>query len=67
MIQTLPKSIGLSNNRMIVLDALRRKRNTSDYSGAPVDEKSTEACIIEAQALLSDIKNWLREYHPKLT
>ena len=66
MIQTLPKSIGLSNNRMIVLDALRRKRNISDYSGAPVDEKSTEACISEAQNLLSDINNWLYEHRPEL-
>ena len=67
MIQTLPKSIGLSNNRMIVLDALRRKRNISDYSGAPVDKKSTETCITEAQALLSDVGHWLQKHHPELT
>lgn len=67
MIQTLPKSIGLSSKRMIVLDALRRKRNVSDYSGVPVDEKSTETCITEAQALLSDVERWLQEYHPELT
>jgi hypothetical protein len=33
MIQTLPKSIRLSKERMVVLDALRRKRNVSDYMG----------------------------------
>ncbi len=33
LIQTLPKSMGLSSERMVVLDALRRKRNNSDYSG----------------------------------
>ena len=67
MIQALPKSIGLSNKRMIVLDALRRKRNISDYSGAPVDEKSTETCITEAQTLLSNVERWLQEHHPELT
>ncbi|WP_241021077.1 DNA-binding protein [Burkholderia sp. Ac-20344] len=32
-IQTLPRTIGLPVERMIVLDALRKQRNLSDYSG----------------------------------
>lgn len=33
VLQTLPKTIGLANDRMTVLDALRRKRNLSEYTG----------------------------------
>ncbi|NRB42446.1 MAG: hypothetical protein HRU20_28920 [Pseudomonadales bacterium] len=33
MIQTLPKTVGLDIDRMIELDALRKKRNITDYSG----------------------------------
>jgi hypothetical protein len=33
VIQTLPVSIGLENDRMVFLDKLRRTRNLNDYSG----------------------------------
>src|SRR6266567_5953982 len=59
VIQSLPKSIGLPNERMVVLDVLRRKRNLTDYSGGWVDETSMEQCIAEAKALLRDVEAWL--------
>jgi hypothetical protein len=33
MIQSLPLTIGLANDRWILLDALRKKRNQNDYAG----------------------------------
>ena len=66
VIQSLPKSIGLSRERMVVLDALRRKRNASDYMGGYVDQVSMETCIAEAQALHRSIREWLAQHRPAL-
>ncbi len=35
LIQSLPLTLGVPNATWVVLDALRRKRNTADYSGDP--------------------------------
>lgn len=35
-IQSLPKTIGLDQDTVIVLDALRKQRHLSDYAGDPV-------------------------------
>ena len=66
MIQALTQTIGLEPRRMVVLDALRRKRNLSDYLGADMDENSTQACVTEATRLLADVQAWLTENHPEL-
>jgi len=67
MIQSLPLTIGLSKDRMLVLDAMRRKRNAADYLGDYVDEASVEVCIEQAQLLLSDLERWLAENRLKLS
>jgi hypothetical protein len=61
VIQSLPQTIGLSTERMIVLDVLRRKRNLTDYSGGWIDETSMEQCIVEARCLLRDVEVWLMQ------
>lgn len=66
MIQTLPKTIGLDRKRIVILDALRRKRNAADYMGSYVDQTATDSCIVEAQALLKDVESWLSEHRPDL-
>ncbi len=66
MIQSLPKSIGLSRQRVVVLDALRRKRNAADYMGSYVDQTATDTCISEAQMLLKDVESWLAEHRTDL-
>lgn len=66
VVQSLPKTIGLSNDRMVVLDVFRRKRNLSDYSGDWIDEASTQSCITEAKALLGDVEAWLSKHRPQL-
>ncbi|MBE0502379.1 MAG: hypothetical protein IBX47_13190 [Desulfuromonadales bacterium] len=52
---------------MVVLDALRRKRNAADYLGSYVDQAATAACIAEAQALLLDVEAWLAAHRADLT
>lgn len=50
---------------MIVLDALRKKRNLNDYSGDGVSEEETASCLRAAGALLSDVQEWLKCEHPE--
>lgn len=60
MIQALPHTIGLAAPRMVVLDALRRKRNLNDYLGSNLDEESAQACMREAARLLADVTEWMK-------
>lgn len=61
IIQTLPLTIGLDNERMIVLDKMRRMRNVNDYSGEIVSEEESAACIRSAQSLLTTVTDWLKQ------
>ena len=63
VIQSLPLTIGLSSERMIILDAMRKKRNLNDYLGDGVSEGETESCLRAAEALLDDVLAWLRSNH----
>lgn len=67
VLQTLPTTIGLAADRMTVLDALRRKRNLSDYTGEQTDKASMQHCLEEAQQLLNELIAWLRDNRPDLT
>ena len=66
MIQSLPKSVGLAKETMVVLDALRRKRNAADYLGGYVDQAAVEASIAEAGALLKTVEIWISRHRPDL-
>lgn len=57
VIQSLPKTIGLPNERMIVLDQLRKKRNLSDYTGEDVSSEEADACLRAADALSSSVED----------
>jgi hypothetical protein len=63
MIQSLPLAPGLPNTTWVVLDALRRKRNVSDYQGA-IEPEAVIECIAQATALLTTTHRWLAEHHP---
>jgi hypothetical protein len=65
-IQALIHTIGLESRRMVVLDALRKKRNLNDYLGTDLDDASTQACVSEATRLLDEVKAWLKANHPEL-
>lgn len=66
VIQSLPKTMGLASERMIVLDQLRKKRNLSDYTGEGVSEEQASACARAAEDLAATLKQWLRAAHPEL-
>ncbi|PMS22550.1 DNA-binding protein [Trinickia dabaoshanensis] len=65
-IQTLPQTIGLANDEMIVLDALRKQRNLADYDGDPVPDATARECLLCARSLLSELRRWLNENRPDL-
>ena len=66
VIQSLPKTVGLSNERVIVLDKLRKKRNLSDYSGEGIGEEAAAACVRAAEDLAATVEQWLRAHRPEL-
>ena len=65
-IQSLPVTIGLPAECLSVLDALRRKRNLSDYTGEEIDESFTDSCIHEAKQLMDEVQSWLKQSRPDL-
>lgn len=65
-IQSLNLTLGVPGSRIAALDKLREKRNLSDYTGAPLDEVATEACVDQARLLLAELREWLARTHPEL-
>lgn len=57
-IQTLTKSVGLEPIQVMVLDALRRQRNLSDYSGDLVPDSVAAECLSSAKALRTHVLDW---------
>ena len=66
MIQSLPQTIGLTNNEMILLDQMRKQRNVIDYSGDVVSATLANAAVRQANLLMIQIENWLRKNKPEL-
>jgi hypothetical protein len=65
-IQSLGLTMGVAQPQIIVLDALRRQRNVSDYEGDPVSTATLQACIGQAGQLLASAETWLRTNRPDL-
>ncbi len=65
-IQSLGLTMGVAQPDIIVLDALRRQRNVSDYEGDPVSTATLQACMDHAARLLSHAEQWLRAHRPDL-
>ena len=66
LIQSLPLTLGVPNETWVVLDALRRKRNASDYSGDLVEPEMRAEATVQATALLNTLRAWLKKNHPEL-
>lgn len=66
MIQSLPLTLGVSNDDWLVLDALRKKRNVNDYAGDLIDPESVRECNARAAALQATTRQWLKQHHPQL-
>jgi hypothetical protein len=66
MIQSLPLTLGLSNETWVVLDALRRQRNANDYTGQPIAASAVAECLAQAKALEQAVLGHLRAKHRRL-
>lgn len=64
--QCLTLTLGVPTPEVIVLDALRRQRNVSDYEGDPVSEATLAACLLQADKLLRHTEQWLHQQRPDL-
>ena len=65
-IQTLTSSVGVAPAQVIVLDALRKQRNLSDYSGELIPDAVAAECLASARALHAHVLAWLTAKHPDL-
>lgn len=65
-VQTLTTSAGVATARVIVLDALRKQRSVSDYSGDLIPDAVAAECLASAQALQGHVLAWLKEHRPEL-
>lgn len=52
-LQCLAHTLGLDAQTIVVLDALRKQRNLSDYEGDSVTQTMLDECIAQAQTVLS--------------
>ncbi len=67
MIQSLPKTVGIDIDQMIILDSLRKQRNVADYSGDLVTDSAMEECLSQAESLYETVSAWLEASHPDLS
>lgn len=65
-IQSLPLTMQVDKETVIVLDALRKQRNLNDYEGDPIADGALAACMDEAGKLLAHTRQWLATHHPRL-
>ena len=66
MIQSLPLTLGVGNEVWVLLDAMRRQRNASDYTGAPITPDMVRDCVAQATALRTRLRADLALHHANL-
>lgn len=66
LIQSLPLTMAVPNETWVLLDAIRRKRNASDYSGDIVEADMAAEATAQAAALLKALRAWLNGHRPEL-
>jgi hypothetical protein len=65
-IQTLSLTISLAPEKVRLLDAMRKLRNLSDYSGDLVPDAAVSECLASAKGLMANVVDWLAENKPEL-
>ena len=65
-LQVLPKTMGVAQDVVIVLDALRKQRNLNDYEGDPIADSVVAECRHQAARLLEHLRVWLQRHRPDL-
>ena len=59
-IQTLALTVQWPAEKIWPLDALRKQRNLTDYSGEPVSKAAVDSCLSNAKALQAHVHAWLQ-------
>jgi len=59
--QSLPMTLAVDSATVIVLDALRKQRNLTDYTGDGVSDALLAECIAQAESLLRHARATLGE------
>src|SRR6266508_2597960 len=59
-IQTLQLTFGLESRLIIRLDALRKQRHLTEYTGETIPEATVAECLAQAEALYETASIWLR-------
>ena len=65
-LQALPLTMGLPNDTIIVLDALRKQRNLNAYEGDPASDGVVAECLTQVRALLAHTQQFLKTQFPDL-
>jgi len=65
-LQCLSHTLGVPTEVLIVLDALRKRRNQNDYEGDPVSPAAVAECRVQAQDLLARTRRFLQTEFPHL-
>ena len=63
-IQSLAHTLQLPADRLWLLDALRKQRHLTDYSGDLVAESAASACLQQARLLHADLAIWIGTHGP---
>jgi hypothetical protein len=65
-IQTLVHTFGVDNAVVIRLDALRKQRNLTEYTGDTIPNSALEECLRQAESLHALAMKWLKANRPDL-
>jgi hypothetical protein len=59
-IQTLPTTLGVDPRTVVRLDALRKQRNLTEYTGDVIPDSAVIDCLTHAQSLYALTLDWLQ-------
>ena len=65
-IQALAVTFGIESKTLIRLDALRKQRNLTEYSGDLIPESAVTECLSQAESLRAVALGWLKRHKPEL-
>ena len=65
-IQTLELTVAWPREKIWPLDALRKQRNLTDYSGDLVSKAAVDSCLSNAKTLRAHVHTWLQIKRPDL-
>jgi len=65
-IQTLVHTFGIDSAVLVRLDALRRQRNLTEYTGDTIPQAALNECLLQAESLHAAAMKWLKANRPNL-